>query len=380
MSASPASGGGLSTHMRQLDGLRAIAVLLVLYHHYMPRTHTLGVHWGALGVDLFFVLSGFLITGILLRCRGLQEEGQSLGFTARQFYMRRFLRIFPLYYAVLIPITLGFTLTPNLKLSLWSYTYNFYAAVEGFGHKVSHFWTLAVEEQFYLFWPWLILTVPRKHLPKVLWGTILLGPLSRLLLLGFEAPSSALRAVLFCCLDTLALGALLAYVVHTVGMEAAARGKLQRWLLILGLPLFVLGLWVQNQRDPHADLAGWEQMVVFLRGPLCGWVVLRAAQGFSGWLGHLLTLRPLVYLGQISYGIYVFHAFALLLSKSVASYSPWTRFFLYTGVTIAVASLSWHLFEARINAFKDRFPYRAPSGDPGPGRGAAPGSGKTLAR
>src|SRR5215510_9048834 len=114
-------------HMQQLDGLRAIAVLLVCWHHWMPKRYHLGLNLGSTGVDLFFVLSGFLITGILLACRrALDEKGQSVAFTARRFYARRFLRIFPLYYAVLAVATVALALEPGVLVSLWTYTFNLY--------------------------------------------------------------------------------------------------------------------------------------------------------------------------------------------------------------------------------------------------------------
>ena len=112
------------------------------------------------------MLSGFLITGILLRCRSFQEQGiQGTGFTARRFYARRFLRIFPLYYAVLLAVLLVLSIDRATTASLWSYTYNLYAGFRGELHgRVSHFWSLAIEEQFYLIWPWIILLTPRRFL------------------------------------------------------------------------------------------------------------------------------------------------------------------------------------------------------------------------
>src|SRR5262245_17453298 len=119
-------------HVLQLDGLRAIAVLCVCWHHWMPKRWHLGLNWGATGVDLFFVLSGFLISGILLQCRRpIEERRQSVAFTARRFYVRRFLRIFPLYYAVLAVVTLALALEPGILVSLWTYTFNLYGAWRG---------------------------------------------------------------------------------------------------------------------------------------------------------------------------------------------------------------------------------------------------------
>src|SRR5262245_37077801 len=167
----------------------------------MPRRYHLGINWGATGVDLFFVLSGFLITGILLACRRPLEDGlQSVGFTARRFYARRFLRIFPLYYAVLALASVALTLEPAILASLWTYTFNLVGAWKGAlsGRLISHFWSLAVEEQFYLVWPWVILLVPRRALVPLVCATIAVGPLSRWILFRSGAPFDAMRMVTTC--------------------------------------------------------------------------------------------------------------------------------------------------------------------------------------
>ena len=131
--------------------------------HYLP--------WGEWGVQLFFVLSGFLITGILLRCRGDEDAGGKIS-RMRQFYVRRFLRIFPLFYAVLFAAAL-LNIRPVRETLLWhvSYLSNLQMALAGgWSGPVSHFWSLAVEEQFYLLWPCLILFLPRKYL---LWAILI---------------------------------------------------------------------------------------------------------------------------------------------------------------------------------------------------------------
>jgi peptidoglycan/LPS O-acetylase OafA/YrhL len=355
--------GGAPRHWLQLDGLRALAVAAVCWHHWMPRRWHAGIHWGALGVDLFFVLSGFLITGILLGCRRHHEEGvQSVGFTARRFYARRFLRIFPLYYAVLAVATLALSLEPGIKASLWTYTFNVYGGLRGelSGSLVSHFWSLSVEEQFYLAWPWVILLVPRRALTAVIAGTIAVGPLSRVALLLAGAPYDAMRMATTSCLDLLAGGALFAWWVEREGLEAVRRGALARAASWIGLPLFLWGLAIQwGRRDGAERATALEVLVVYTRWPLFAWLVLAAAAGMRGAFGRLLESRPLVYLGKISYGVYVLHAFALVLDRvGVRSWPPLARLVAYSAFTLVMAALSWHLFESRINAWKERFPYR----------------------
>ncbi len=374
---------GALPHMRQLDGLRALAVWLVLWHHWMPRVYTRGIHLGAWGVDLFFVLSGFLITGILLQCRRHCEEGgQGVLFTARRFYVRRFLRIFPLYYGALFFVTVALSIEPKILVSLWTYTFNLYAGFRGevSGTLVAHFWSLAVEEQFYLVWPWVVLLVPRRRLAAVIGATIAIGPLSRLALLASGAPSDAVRMATFSCLDTLASGALLAHLLERRGPQALHGGWLSRVCLGLGIPLACASLALQWNRPAGVPEPTGTVLLVSLRWPILCWLVAGAARGFRGPGGRLLASSPLAYLGQISYGLYVFHDFALLPERAglpLRSLHPLVRFVAYGLLTIAIASLSWHLYEGRINALKSRFPYRRRSHEralepaPGSERGRA---------
>ena len=355
-----------SAYLPQLDGLRTIAVFLVMVHHWMPKTITRGIHWGGVGVDLFFCLSGFLITGILLSCRNHIADGsQGIGFTFRQFFLRRLVRIFPLYYLVLL-LTLPFVeVSGATQASLWSYTYNIYGGLTGnLNGVVSHFWSLAVEEQFYLFWPFVILATPKRFLPHILCLTIAIGPLTRFLLLQADVPKEAVRTLTPACFDTLGLGSLLGWLVHGKGIEEVSRGRLAKALLSIGVPLFCLGAWLQMGRRPEGELETWRVMITSTRAPLLAWLVLRSAQGFSGWIGSFLSSSPMVYLGRISYGLYVYHAFALFLPGK--SLHPLLRFCLWSAASIAVASLSWYLFEERVNRLKDRFPYRKPKADETP--------------
>jgi len=354
-SAAPAA-----RHLPQLDGLRALAVLFVCWHHWMPRRYHAGINWGATGVDLFFVLSGFLITGILLACRRPIEAGtQTVGFTAGRFYARRFLRIFPLYYAVLALASVALALETGILVSLWTYTFNLWGAWRGAlsGTWISHFWSLAVEEQFYLVWPWVVLCVPRRALVPVVAATIAVGPLSRALLFAAGAPFDAMRMVTTSCLDLLAAGALGAVLVERDGLAQVLRGRFGRALGLGGGALFLWGLWIQRQG--HADGATQlEVLVVYARWPFFTWLVLRAAQGFGGVLATLLESRPLAFVGKISYGVYVFHAFALALDRvGLAGLHPLLRLPAYLAFTLVVSWLSWTFFESRLNALKDRFPY-----------------------
>jgi peptidoglycan/LPS O-acetylase OafA/YrhL len=182
--SSPRSG--FAGHLPALDGVRGLAILLVLLYHFVAQTTATNrleaaVNWalgyGFLGVDLFFVLSGFLITGILYDSRA--DPGYF-----RTFYMRRVLRIFPLYYAVLAVVFFGVSLLPALRGSeiaglrehqawAWLYGINVYLSIQG-GWVLSyieHFWSLAVEEHFYFIWPLVVWLLGAR--PRLLMGTAL---------------------------------------------------------------------------------------------------------------------------------------------------------------------------------------------------------------
>jgi peptidoglycan/LPS O-acetylase OafA/YrhL len=150
--------------MVHLDALRAFAILSVMACHLLSYRVA---REGARGVSLFFVLSGFLITGILLNCkRYVERDGQPRLYTLRQFYVRRFLRIFPLYYLVVIVLWLLHDTGARMSIYwLLAYAGNVQHAVLYHQHNwprlsIAHFWTLAVEEQFYLVWPWVIRLSP----------------------------------------------------------------------------------------------------------------------------------------------------------------------------------------------------------------------------
>jgi peptidoglycan/LPS O-acetylase OafA/YrhL len=202
------------TYMRQLDGLRALAVLAVLIEHYVPKTYGIArvIPWGTLGVQLFFVLSGFLITGILLKCREISGTFQHPFFSLRQFYIRRFLRIFPLYYFVLCMVFL--LNVANIRETIFWYMFylcNIKFAIDGnWAGTLSHFWSLAVEEQFYLFWPFVILCSPRKILNHVVILAILVAPLIKWVMASRGMNDIAVAVLMPSNLDALGSGSLLA--------------------------------------------------------------------------------------------------------------------------------------------------------------------------
>lgn len=349
--------------MPQLDGLRAIAAGCVLYSHFFPAepVHDL-LNWGYVGVRLFFVLSGFLITGILLDCRAKAVAGTSSRALLLNFYARRVLRIFPIYYLTLaIALPLSSNVDTLQIVSYLTYTFNWYVIAFGPDNLVAgHFWSLAVEEQFYLVWPYLILFTPRKWLLPALLITILVAPVVRLVLVLNHYSVIAITFNSLTCLDTLGMGGLLAYLTrHPVGPLTA------RWFVIAGflaaLPLAVVGfpagLW------PSHYVALFTVQDLFW-GCLFVGVVGAAAVGIPGPLGWALQSGPLVYLGRISYGIYVYHGFVPDLLTKMTSWiglsvpkEGYTHALVATAVTILLATVSWYALERPLSKLKDRFTY-----------------------
>ncbi len=348
--------------MPQLDALRAFAVAGVVLHHYVPHPG-LGI-FAIAGVKLFFVLSGFLITRLLLVARrdvdvGRQRRIAALG----EFYARRVLRIFPLYYlVVVVPVVVD--LPPAREILPWllSYTLNFHMASLGeYVDHFAHFWTLAVEEQFYLVWPWLILFAPRPALLPAVLGLIAVAPAFRLYGVITDLNQIALFVSPFASLDSLGMGALLALVA---GGECP-RTRLTSWCRErLALPACLAGtvvLYFTAFHSPwwRAGLVAFDLVLAMLFARLIGTVARQSRQGLAG---AVLECRPLVYLGRISYGIYVYHLFTPL---GVALLARWIGWDIDRGnwavlggaaavATVGVASLSWHIFEYPINKLKRR--------------------------
>ena len=346
--------------MPQLDGLRTLAVAgVVLQHgHILRQGATHGVH-------LFFVLSGFLITGILLASRqNLAATGGSRAHAFRQFYIRRALRIFPLYFAV-VSLGLIFNADYAREFAPWllTYTINIKMAAQGwFIGNFAHFWSLAIEEQYYLVWPWLILLLPRRWLLPAGIVMTAIGPLFRLfLVIGWnylDSDASGLQSYIAtpAALDSLGIGSLIA-IMMTGERTRRAMEVWMRW----AVPVTGLGLAaVLSVLGGEAYTVLWNTAIALF----FAWLIYRASLGFSGIAGKLLSATPMVYLGRISYGIYVYHALVPNAVTHIATRlglqvpeTRWPSFLLFTTLTLIIAALSWHFFERPINELKRHFPY-----------------------
>jgi peptidoglycan/LPS O-acetylase OafA/YrhL len=357
------------TRIRGFDGIRTLALLLVFLQHYARIGQILEM--GGYGVWLFFVLSGFLIVRILHGERQRIEAGEVKPAAAiGRFYWRRTLRIMPIYYLALVVMTvlgaLGLVKGVTWPATAWHYVYasNFYFGhiADGWVGPMAHFWSLAIEEQFYLLAaPALLLFIPAGKARWACAAMILVAVGTSLLLRTSGASEFLLYNSSLINFGALAAGGLmglslrpspgagrngwfgagliLAYLGLIVGMWAFPKFPADIALLIAGAPLIVASL-----------LAALLLRTVFLNQ--------------DSWLVKALELWPIRQLGRISYGFYLYHkllpswmVYWTLKDLGIATEANyWVEFVAAFLVSLALASASWVLIEKPLMRWKDRPP------------------------
>jgi len=345
----------------QLDALRAAAVTAVMFEHFSVdglitvQVFNLGL-LGLLGVLLFFVLSGYLITGILLNLRE-----SSLRRALGRFYIRRILRIFPIYYLTLLVLA-AIGLPSAVQYMFWHGMYLsnvLFVLKPQVAAPIAHLWTLSVEEQFYLIWPLLMLAVPYKHVRRVILCSITIGICWKAVVINTLGDHLAGALPVFSCLDSLAVGAWLAFVEQDETLQSR-REQILRNLLFAG------GAVLSTQA--FLLITGWGRGLVLMTSFVgasffFAWLVGRAAQGFRGWIRAVLEWRPLLYMGKISYGIYLYHYFMprvlTYLLNNFGFAQPGNVFagVLAFTLTVITATLSWYLLERPISHLKQKLSY-----------------------
>lgn len=351
----------------QLDGLRAFAILPVLLVHSFYYFPDLPIAWfgpqGWMGVDLFFVLSGFLITGVLLEAKGTHRYYLN-------FYARRGLRVWPLYYLLLFFV---FVICGHLS-HYWNryfqrslfpafyflvYAQNTFFDLPTIPLSLRISWSLATEEQFYLVWPFLISRLKIQRLGTVLLGLLVATPIIR----AIAYPLLDTVANTFFRFDQLAAGALVAWYIRSPHFDPARLLRLS-WI---GAGIFAIALLVavyDGRPGLYMDY---------------GYLYLPLALGFAGLLGlaltlpegspyvRLLSLPVLRYTGKISYGLYIYHAIVFRAIFVAPFYRPLLDrgmlgetliLILQWGGSFAIAGLSWRFFEAPLLRLKSRFSAR----------------------
>ncbi|MCB0729142.1 MAG: acyltransferase, partial [Ignavibacteriae bacterium] len=339
----------------------AFAVLFVLIQHWLTdRTWLLSVPFGMIGVTLFFVLSGFLISKILLQSK-MNAELNNTGVMhiLKQFYIRRTLRIFPVYYVTLI-ILFIFNIENIREIFGWFVFYAsniYFYLIHDWAGVLSHLWTLAVEEQFYIIWPVLMLFTPRKHLLKVIMIMILIGPVSRSVMFYFsdksEMTTDLISILMPTCLDCFGLGALLAYMrIYSDKNFNFKNIYAYIFLLFNILILIISGFFEENIYKMF--IYRFSVSVISL------YLISEAGIGFTGSLKKIFENRLLLYIGKISYGIYLFHAFIPPLYKyfNLPHFTNiYVQFIIQATILTLISSISWIIIEKPVISLKKKFRY-----------------------
>jgi peptidoglycan/LPS O-acetylase OafA/YrhL len=369
-----------------LDGVRGLAILLVLAHNLNPFSNTgrplerwieYDSNFGWVGVQLFFVLSGFLITGILLDTRGAPRY-------LRAFFARRVLRIFPLYYGVLVAGLLvlpAIGLAPHRLLAdpehrvwLWIYLVNW---AEPLGRGVAafpHFWSLAVEEQFYFVWPFVVRHATPRRLLVIVGGVMIAALAARIAVRLTGLGGEAAYMFTVCRMDALALGAAIAALLRMPRAHAWLVDQRDRIAIAAGV-LFVGGLLttggyartgMRDQAYGYTLLAGVFAVLVLL--------VVLDHERRRGWLGAVFQNPVLRSFGTYSYGIYLFHQFLNqmigvpildhLQPRVIGLKAGLVYMLAVTAASYVVAFVSFHAYEKHFLALKRHFTPGEPATTP----------------
>ena len=362
----------IDRHFPALDGLRGLAILLVIPHNADVFHGTLWpaailAHLGWIGVQLFFVLSGFLITGNLLDSRSAPNY-------YRSFFARRVLRIFPLYYGVLIATFLvlphvvalpeKMISTQHHQIWLWTFMVNwtepFGRSVEGF----SHFWSLAVEEQFYFLWPFLLHRRNPETVFRLSIGLIVLAFVIRCVLVLSGAKNGVLYMFTFCRMDALAAGAAAAALVRMPrGIEAFRRHAHHWWLaglILLAAGAVPTGIYALEGTGTYT--VGYTMLSLAFAALVLGGIT--DVGGSRHIYQRILNLKPLRSAGKYSYGMYIFHMFIIVgaggwilarLQPTFPIWYPAIYALLIAVLSYCVAFVSYHGFEKYFLKLKQRF-------------------------
>lgn len=393
------------SHIPALDGIRGLAILLViLFHHTLMRQQTpfdrVYVNLARLGwsgVDLFFVLSGFLITGILYDSKGSAHY-------FRNFYVRRTLRIFPLYYAfVFFTLRIAPQLWPDTELAAmgraamenrseawyWLYLSNIlFTLDEGFGHpNLAVTWSLAIEEQFYLVWPVVVALLGRRSLMWTCGALVAIAPALRTTMLMAGVHTTAPYVLPFCRMDALATGALVALALR----DERDGARLVTWARYTApaAAAAVLGIWYvevpldnRDWTEPIMQSTGYTMLALLFGSLVALTVVARPGSGLS----RLFSLPLLRTFGAYSYALYLFHVpvrrFVRDTYFPVAAFPTWLDsplpgqllfYVVATAPAFFLAWASWHSYEKQVLKLKRFFPYER-----GTGLAEAPGGSQRV--
>lgn len=358
------------SYYKNLDFLRFFAVGMVIFQHWFYRRESF-VDFGTSGVIVFFVLSGFLITSILL---AKKEKIESKELTVKRafynFYARRSLRIFPIYFGLIIFLVIfNYSNAIDNQLWLFSYTSNIKTYIDqSWMGSLGPLWSLAVEEQFYFIWPSVILFTKFKNLKKALVITFFVGLIFRLLAMFFaksyfEIPQLKVSAnvLVFSNMHLFALGGLLAYEIN---YGKLLNGFKNYFVLLFSGVLFLFAFVLKNEIFYHFI----HSLVI---GTWSYYIIRFLIVEDNRFMNYLNQIKPLSFLGKISYGLYLYHGpfffiYAIISFAEVKIFSRNLLFGNYQGDSqflffknifylILFSMLSWFIVEKPINKLKRYF-------------------------
>lgn len=357
-------------YIKGLDSLRAFAVILVVITHWGPHQFKFPaltfifariIPNGGLGVDVFFVLSGFLITNILLNARK-NAASSARWQIIKSFYLRRMLRIFPIYFLLIFLMLL--LADAYLKNNIWymvTYTSDFLFFKQRDLGEFGPTWSLAVEEQFYLIWPWLIILTPIKYLSGLITGGVIVGSVCSIILYILYGWFALFLP--FCCIQGFSIGALLA-----CGQQGMVQQNLldKIFLLLLG-PAVILLAFYQFGAALSSVIRLADSVIAF------NIISYTVKQKYNRVSASILNNRVLNYIGKISYGIYLYHFLLPGLTDRVVNYLngifkfskktvvfleyPPPAYFIHLCLLLLITTLSYYFFETKITSLKTRFSY-----------------------
>ncbi len=343
-------------HFANLDGLRFICISLVLWHHAIPLpldTHQIFTR-GFLGVDFFFVLSGFLITTLLLR--EAEKYGQ---FSLRNFYQRRLVRIVPVYFFVVTSIGIYYVIVQGQTeyLKLWPFYYVFLSNfLTEHIPLLSVTWSLSVEEQYYMIWPLILLTLPKRLLIPTCVALITVNFLISSGIYSVQAPSAG--PLLFklpnATYAPIIMGSLAAIVLDRPRGFALIYPLTRNYFtpLIGFLALFLFLAYSPN------DVLGWPNLVIHLT---MTFILVTLVVKEKSVLFPVLTFPPIARFGVVSYGIYLYHLLALDLFTRIGTpvfgpLNPWLVLVGYSLLSYLIAEISFRTLEAYFMRFRPKRP------------------------
>jgi peptidoglycan/LPS O-acetylase OafA/YrhL len=293
-------------YYKTLDSIRAFAVFLVILSHWLSFNILKVFHLGYVGVDIFFVLSGFLITYNLLKEKTESTSHLSTKFIhLKNFIVRRSLRIFPVYYLLIIILTVfgkyTYTSIENNLFYYLTYTSNIlFFNTQKWDGMLSHLWSLAIEEQFYLIWPWLIIFIPEKHIFKVIIISLLVGILSNFVLKNIFPDKDMIDLLTPTCFDAFSLGGIWAYIKV---YKATKIDKLKSVFVKIGIFCFFFFIFKEifhiHPIIPNRTFISIIALALII-----------FAIEYQDTFIHKTILENtfLIFIGKISYGVYLFHS------------------------------------------------------------------------